>query len=149
VLRRAIFSREPGRYLFVGVLCAVLNNAILILGDWSGLHYLVSVLLTFVLVLPMSYLAHAWWTFRASASWLAFGRFMAGSISSLIVASLAVGALRGGLGLPMIVSAPLATVAMIVYNFVMTRWAVRGRKSAFAGTAAALQLDEHDVAEAA
>lgn len=116
--------REPSRYLVVGASCAVLNNIILIAGDAAGLHYAVAILLTFILVLPLSYLAHAFWTFSAVLSWEAFGRFLMGSLLSLGVASVAVGLLKGGLQLPMLVTAPLATVAMTIYNFLMTRWAV-------------------------
>lgn len=122
--------KEPSRYLAVGALCAVLNNVILICGDAAGLHYSVCILLTFVLVLPASYLVHAWWTFRVPSSWAAFRRFLGGSVSSLIVASLAVGALRGRLAMPMIIAAPLATVVMTLYNFVMAKWALtRGRRT--------------------
>ena len=126
-MRLAALGQEPGRYLVIGAVCAVLNNAILILGDRSGLHYAASLLITFLLVLPASYLAHAWWTFKSPANWAAFGRFLGGSIASLAVASLAVGACRGALALPMVVAAPLATVAMTLYNFAMTRWAVKRR----------------------
>jgi putative flippase GtrA len=122
--------REPSRYLVVGAFCALLNNAILIGGDAAGLHYAVCILLTFVLVLPASYLVHAWWTFRVPASWPAFGRFIGGSISSLVVASFAVWLFKGALELPMLIAAPVATVAMAIYNYLMARWAVtRGRGS--------------------
>lgn len=123
--------RESGRYLVIGAVCAVLNNVILIGGDAAGLHYAACVLLTFVLVLPASYLAHACWTFDVPLSWIAFGRFVAGSIASLFVASFAVWTFRGLLLMPMAVAAPLATVAMTAYNFVMTRWAVRWRHPSF------------------
>ena len=119
--------REPSRYLAVGAVCALLNNVILIGGDSIGLHYSLSILLTFVIVLPASYLAHAWWTFRTPANWSAFARFLGGSLSSLVVASFAVWLFRGFLDLPMLVAAPLATVAMVLYNYAMAKWAVARR----------------------
>ncbi|MCE7797469.1 GtrA family protein [Sphingobium sufflavum] len=120
--------REPGRYLLVGAACALFNNIILIGGDAAGLHYAVSVLLTFVLMLPLSYLAHASWTFDATVNWPAFGRFLLGSLSSLAMATFAVGLFHDALRLPMVLAAPVATVVMTVYNFLMTRWAVRRRQ---------------------
>lgn len=116
--------REPRRYLVVGAICALLNNIILIGCDAAGLHYAISILLTFVLVLPVSYFVHARWTFRVPPSRLAFSRFIGGSVSSLIVASFAVWLFRGELKLPMLIAAPLATLAMTIYNYLMTRWAV-------------------------
>jgi putative flippase GtrA len=124
-------SSEPSRYLVIGAVCAALNNVILICGDAAGLHYVASILLTFTLVLPASYLAHARWTFDVTLSWTAFGRFVLGSFASLFVASFTIWAFRGALFLPMIIAAPLATVTMTVYNYIMTRWAVRPRRPSF------------------
>lgn len=123
MLKRAIQTNEA-RYLVVGAACALANNAILIGGDAAGLHYTVCILLTFIFVLPLSYLIHAHWSFRAPISWLAFGSFAGGSIVSLFVASAAVGLYRGALEMPMILAGPLATVTMTIYNYLMTRWAV-------------------------
>jgi putative flippase GtrA len=120
-------NSAPARYLAIGIGCAVLNNAILIGADATGAHYVVAILLTFVITLPIAYLAHTIWTFSAELSWLAFVRFITGSISSVLLAGAAVGSLKGGLGLSMWIAAPLATVAMTVYNFMMARWAIDRR----------------------
>lgn len=125
MLSRFGFGGEPNRYLVIGAGCALLNNAILILGDRCGLHYASSLMLTFALVLPASYLAHASWTFKAPVRWAAFGRFIGGSVSSLAIATCAVGILSGALALPMTIAAPVATIAMTAHNFLMTRWAVK------------------------
>ncbi len=126
-----ILAKAPARYLVVGGTCAVLNNVILIAGDAAGLQYVVSVLLTFLFVLPISYLAHALWSFTVPASWSGFVHYVAASVSSLAVACVTVGILRGGLMLPMVAAAPLATIAMTLYNYLMTRWAVhRGGQTA-------------------
>lgn len=112
------------RYLVIGGGCALLNNAILIGADLAGLHYAAATAITFVTTVPLAYAAHALWTFEARLSWRGLGRFVAGSVSSLVVAALTIAALCGALALPMILAAPLATAAMVVYNFVMARWAV-------------------------
>lgn len=137
MLKLRTFLREPSRYLGVGALCALLNNVILIVGDAAGLHYALSILLTFVLVLPASFLAHAWWTFRVPPSWQTFARFLGGSVSSLVAASLTLWLFRGVLDLPMVIAAPFATVAMTTYNYAMAKWAVSSK------------LHSDDVAEAA
>lgn len=115
---------EPSRYLVVGAACAVVTNAILIGGDAAGLNYMVLNVIAFVLVLPASYLAHAWWTFEVRASWSAFCRFIGATISSLLVATIALWAFRGAMGLPMFIAAPAVTVAMTLYNFVVAKWAM-------------------------
>jgi putative flippase GtrA len=134
---KKIFAMAPARYLAIGGTCAAFNNAILIASDAAGIHYAISIALAFLFVLPISYLAHALWSFSAPASWSAFAHYVAGSISSLVVAGATVGIFRGGLMLPMTVAAPLATVVMALYNYLMTRWAVhrgnRRPRSTFAG----------------
>ena len=117
-------TRTPARYLVIGAGCAVLNNAILIGADQAGLHYVAATALTFLTTVPLAYAAHAVWTFNAQLSWRGLARFVAGSLSSLVVAALTIAALCGALGLPMVLAAPLATGAMVIYNFVMARWAV-------------------------
>ena len=121
---KSLLDNRPARYLVVGATCAIANNIILIAGDAAGLHYWSAVLLTFVLMVPPSYVAHASWVFGVRASWPAFGRYVAGTLSSLVVAALAIGLIRGVLLLPMVVAAPIATIAMVLYNYLMTRWAV-------------------------
>jgi len=120
--------REPGRYLLMGGLCALLSNAVLIGSDHAGLHYGASVVTAFLVVTPVSYLLHARWTFAVELSWAGFVRFVLGLLSSLLVATVTVGLFRGALGLPMLVAAPLATVTMTAYNFVMARWAIGRRR---------------------
>lgn len=117
------------RYLAIGAGCAVLNNAILIGADLSGLHYAAATALTFVVTVPLAYGAHALWTFEARLSWRGLARFVAGSLSSLVIAALTIAALCGALGLPMVLAAPLATAAMVFYNFVVARWAVSPDKA--------------------
>src|SRR2546423_9596734 len=52
-----------GRYLAVGLGCALLHNAIVISGDWAGLHYAVSSLFSFAIVVVVGYRLHSGWTF--------------------------------------------------------------------------------------
>lgn len=117
--------REPKRYLVVGGACAVANNLVLIASDQAGLHYGLSILLCFVLVTPFSYFLHAWWTFDVPRSWIGFVRFVIGQLSGLLMASITIIVLKAGIGLPMIVTAPLATVIMMLYNFFVARFALR------------------------
>lgn len=125
-----LFQSRSARYLAVGAVCAIANNAILMAGDAAGMRYWTAVLLTFMMV-PPSYVAHALWVFRVRTSWAAFGHYVMGTISSFGVMVLTIGLLRGVMMLPMVVAAPVATLAMVLYNYLMTRWAVyRGARPA-------------------
>lgn len=126
-----LFRFRGARYLLTGLVCAALNNAILISADFAGLHYLTAILVTVVITLPLSYLVHTAWTFEAPATWRSLARYAAGSVTSLFVASAAVSGFRGGLDLPMIWAAPLATVTMTIFNYVVASWAITRRTPEF------------------
>lgn len=125
---KRIVQYTESRYTIIGALCAILNNTILILSDTFGLHYWIGIFLTFVITVPLSYTLHTAWTFNAKLSCRSFGRYVLGTLSSVFIAACAVAFLRGGLGLAMIFSAPLATIIMFFYNYLMARWSITNGK---------------------
>jgi putative flippase GtrA len=113
------------RFLVVGAACAALNNIIYIGGDAIGMPYTVLIAITYAISLPLSYFAHALWTFSVPLGPRGFGRYVLSTLSSFLIASAMVAALCGPLHVKMIIAAPLATIFMTIYNFFATRWAVR------------------------
>jgi putative flippase GtrA len=115
-----------GRFFLVSLACALLHNAILIAGDWGGLHYVVSTVISFAVVVCAGYWLHGAWTFpRAERGGMSFARyalsmsanlplFVAGMFLSVDLA-----------GLPVAIAAPLVTVLLWLFNFLATRWALR------------------------
>jgi len=67
---------ELRRYLSVGVICAALHNLIVISAAWLGLHYLLALLLSAIVVTPAGYALHTLYTFGAVFSWSRFMRFV-------------------------------------------------------------------------
>jgi len=114
------------RFLAVSLACALLHNAVMIAGDWLGLHYAASSLVSFAIVVCFGYWLHGAWTLPgAERSAMALARyalsmslnlpaFIAGMFLCVQVA-----------GLPVPVAAPLVTVLLWGFNFVATRWALR------------------------
>jgi putative flippase GtrA len=67
--------RKASRYAQVGLLCALLNNAIVIGMDQAGFHYALGVMAGFIIVMLIAYLLHASYTFEVRPSprgWLTF-----------------------------------------------------------------------------
>jgi putative flippase GtrA len=120
---------RPRRYATIGVACAVMNNILLIAGDLMGLHYMISTILGFLIVTPAAYLLHSAYTFGEPRSWAALWRFSAGVAFAVPIFFLVMALLCSGLGLPVIVAAPLATLFMFVWNYVSARWAIVARLS--------------------
>jgi putative flippase GtrA len=115
-----------GRALAVGLFCALLHNAIMIAGDWLGLHYAISLAYSFCIVVVVGYLLHSGWTFRgARRSGSTFLRYV-------LVASANYPASLAGLyvfvdlaSLPVAIASPIVTVLLFALNFLGNRWALR------------------------
>jgi putative flippase GtrA len=74
---RRMFGPYPvagrtARYTIVGAICALAHNAVMILGDLAGEHYVPMTVLSFGIVTPLGYLLHSRFTFREQLSLRAF-----------------------------------------------------------------------------
>lgn len=119
-----------GRFFSVGLLCALLHNAIMIGGDWLGLHYVASSLVSFAIVVLLGYWLHSSWTFPgAQRGGMSFARYtltMALNLP-LLLAGMFVFVDLAGLGVPL--AAPAVTVLVAAFNFVGSRWALRAGRA--------------------
>jgi putative flippase GtrA len=114
------------RFLLVGLTCALLHNVIMIVGDRVGLHYAVSSVLSFCIVVTVGYRLHSGWTFaQAERSWSSFARYAltASANLPLSIAGMFVFVDLDGLSVP--VASPLVTVLLFAFNFAASRWALR------------------------
>lgn len=117
-----------GRYFTVGVTCALLHNAIMIGGDWLGLHYVASCFISFAIVVVVGYRLHSGWTFRAAErSGPSFARYALVASANLPLALAGFFLLVDLFGLPVPIASPLLTLALLAANFVGNRWALRAR----------------------
>jgi putative flippase GtrA len=118
-----------GRALVVGLACAVLHNAIMIAGDWGGLHYALSLVISFVIVVVVGYLLHSGWTFAAERSRASFGRYVLIALGNYPVTLAFMFVFVDLVGLSVPLASPLVTLLMFVANFAGNRWALRGQSS--------------------
>jgi putative flippase GtrA len=120
-------AARTARYAMTGALCAVAHNAVMILGDAAGDHYVPMTVLSFALVTPLGYLLHAGFTFKEPLSWRAFLRFAAGVTAGFPLSILTMAIFCTGFGLPVVIAAPLATLTLVLWNYASTHWAIIGR----------------------
>ena len=115
-----------GRFLGVGLACALLHNAVMISGDFAGWHYVVSTSVSLVVVSLFGYVLHTRWTFPSAARGRGpFVRY-AFAVSANYPLSLAgMFILVDLIGVPVVTAAPAVTVALFVFNYVANRWALR------------------------
>ena len=111
-------------YVGVGGGCALLNNAIAVIGDCAGANYLATTVLGIVLVTPLAFVLHSLVTFCSPPSLQGFFRFVLGTtVGSLLSLTLMV-ALCGWLSMRASLAMPLATALLFVWNFFSARWAI-------------------------
>lgn len=127
-LATALSRHHAARYLSVGALVTVVNNLLLIGGDRAGLGYAALMALTWLVGGSLGYVLHARHTFRQRHGWAAYTRFMGGVALGVPLAWALLWLLHSVLALPMWLAAPLATVAMLAYNYAAARLAILWRR---------------------
>jgi putative flippase GtrA len=119
-----------GRFFTTGLACALLHNAIMIAGDALGFHYAVSSVISFAVVVAFGYWMHSRWTFSAAARGAApFARYVLIMSANLplSIAGMFVCVDLGGLAVPL--AAPVVTVALALFNYAGSRWALRAGRA--------------------
>jgi len=114
------------RFLTVGLACALLHNAIMIGGDRAGLHYAVSSVISFTVVVAFGYFLHSSWSFPdAERGRVPFARYalIASANLPLSLAGMYAFVDLGGLSVPL--ATPLVTVLLVMFNFLGGRWALK------------------------
>jgi 2-polyprenyl-3-methyl-5-hydroxy-6-metoxy-1,4-benzoquinol methylase/putative flippase GtrA len=125
-----MIARTTAVYGLVAGTCLLLHNATIIAANGAGAPLLAGVLLSFAVVALSGYALHSRLTFREPMrlrGLLQYGLAMSANVP-LAFATTWVWHTR--VGMPMIWAAPLASACMVAVNFVLTRWAVAGRRGA-------------------
>jgi len=120
-------GRQPVRYLISGGVCAIANNILLIVGARAGIGVFELTLLSFLLIGTMGYATHVHFTFGQLPGWRSYTRFMIGIALGIPAAYLIVALLYEVMRIPMPVAAPIATILMVVYNYMSARLTITRR----------------------
>ena len=119
-----------GRFFSVGLLCALLHNAIMIAGDWLGLHYVASSFVSFAIVVLVGYLLHSAWTFPgAQRGAMSFARYTLTMALNLPLSLAGMFVFVDLAGLAVAIASPAVTLLLMAFNFVAGRWALRARRA--------------------
>ena len=119
-----------GRALVVGLICAIAHNVIMIVGDWFGLHYAVSLVFSFLIVVVLGYRLHSGWTFRGAARTReSFGRYALIASANYPTSLAGMFVFVDLLHFSVPVASPIVTVLLFALNFAGNRWALRAAQS--------------------
>lgn len=118
-----------GRFLGVGLACAVLHNIVMIAGDVAGLHYAASSVVSLFVVTVFGYQLHSRWTFPDSARGrTSFLRYAVTVSANYPLSLLGLFVLVDLMGVSVPVASLVVTVVLLGFNFTANRWALRLRR---------------------
>jgi putative flippase GtrA len=121
------FVGRTARYALIAAICAAASNAVIILGDVAGGHYVPVIIFAFAVVTPLGYFLHSSFTFGERRSWVGLLRFVSAGALAFPLSLLTMAILCTGLGLRVAIAAPIATVLLFVWNYASAHWAIVGR----------------------
>ncbi len=114
----------PARFLLVGVLCALMHNAILLIADWFAIHYVISCVISYAVVVVLGFALHVHFTFQQAPSFQQFWRYAVSMAANYPITLALLFVMCDVARLPVAIAAPVATVLMMVWNFAASRWAI-------------------------
>lgn len=120
----ALAGQRNQRYLAGAVLCALVNNVVLIAGDWFSLLLTANVLAAWLAGSLTGYFWHSAITYRSPRSLAGLLRFLTGTLLGIPLAWLVLFVLRDLLGLPMWLASPVMTLVLFLYNYLNARLAI-------------------------
>ena len=113
------FLRRTGRYAQIGLICAVINNAMVIGLDRLGYHYAFSVTLAFIAVTLLGYLLHCAYTFGTKAALSGWIRFVTANLSGFPLSMGSMFLLCDVAHLSASAAMPIATVFLFAWNYLI------------------------------
>jgi putative flippase GtrA len=122
----ARFMGDTARYTAVGAVCAGLNNGAIIGAAALGIDYVTSSVASFFVVTPIAYLLHSTVSFRQPRSISGLLRYSGGVVTALPMFLACMFVLSTMLGLPVAIASPVATVLLVLWNYILARWSVLG-----------------------
>ena len=116
--------RTSFAYLCVSGTCFLGHNGIMIAAERFYAALWLAVLLSFVITVIIGYILHSTFTFKQPFSLSAFGRYTLGMLLNIPLAYATTWFWYHWLEFPMTIAAPLASLCMLVLNFLLSRWAI-------------------------
>jgi putative flippase GtrA len=113
------FLWRTSRYAQVGLLCALINNAIVIGMDRLAYSYVLSVTIASFVSLTVGYLLHATYTFRAPATVGGWLRFCAANVSGFLLSMTLMFIMCSIIGLSASLAMPIVTLILFVWNYLV------------------------------
>lgn len=117
-------TRHVLGYAGVSGLCLVIHNLCMIVADSLGVTLLLAVLSSYLMVVVTGYVLHSLISFRRKMNVTAFLRYALAMSANIPLAMATTWVWTGPVGLPMYWASPIATICMILINYLLSHWAI-------------------------
>lgn len=114
----------PYRFAIVGLVCAATHTAIVLVADRWHLHYGLSCVISFFVVVILGFLLHARFTFAQVPTVAAFARYALSMAANYPFTLGLLFLMCDVAGWPVAIATPTATVLLMVWNVLASRWAI-------------------------
>lgn len=125
---RLVMSRHALGYAGVSGVCLLIHNVWMIVTDSLGMMLVLSVLSSFLLANTTAYVLHSLITFRKEVSVAGWLRYLFAMLANIPLTWAVTWIWADAVGLPMYWAAPIASVCMIIINYLLARLTI-GRSS--------------------
>ena len=122
-------SRVAVGYLMVSGICLLVHNFVIIAMHDLGFHLVSAVIASFVVVVAVGYLLHCRLTFGERMCWSRFQKYAGAMAANVPLAYMSIWLLHEIAGFEMIWASPIASVVMVLVNYLLSRWAIVMPKS--------------------
>ncbi|MEQ1510704.1 MAG: GtrA family protein [Sphingopyxis sp.] len=112
------------RYAFVAGLSLLIHNLVIISADAIALPLFAGVLASFSVVVIVGYLLHSRLTFVEPLSWRRFERYAVAMAVNIPASFIMIWLWNVAAGLAMVYASPIATLCMLIVNYLLSRWAI-------------------------
>ncbi len=120
----AVLRSHYVRFLGGGIICSIINNIILIAGDYFGFSYLYLIFVCYLTSGTAGYWFHSQITFQNEMTLKGYLCFICGISLGLPISLIILVILCDYVALPMLIAAPVMTVLMIAYHYGAARLAI-------------------------
>jgi putative flippase GtrA len=112
------------RFALVGLACAAAHNVIVLVADRWHIHYALSCVMSYVVVVVLGFMLHVHFTFQQAPTMASFWRYCISMAANYPITLALLFLMCDIAGWPVAVAAPTATVLLVAWNFLASRWAI-------------------------
>ena len=117
-------TRQPRRYMIVGLVCAAIHNGLMIASSSFGVQYIIALAISFLILTPTAYMLHSLFTFELGIAPVRFLRFTGGLLTGTAINLALMILFVSVMELKVPIATFVCTGLLFLWNYISARWAI-------------------------